>query len=435
MMRQRATVKTVLPPSFAESDHHLEGGSICVDTARSRGFAASADIGDAALRSAAEQAAAAVKVAGAPTVRAAEPLRQPALAPLTGSPTLVSNDATETLRRLADACLSLDHTVRNVRVMLDERITRRLILSSDGFAGTCRKVLTDVVVECRLSSGHAGRAVAGVAGHNWTDVADERLAREAVDMATANAHGTELSPARVTVVLEAGWCAGVFLHELIGHQLEADNVQRGWSRLSQNVGPVCQQHIRVSDAPGRKDGRGSMSFDDEGCPSLVTRLIWNGTVVGYLHDTVSARRAEVATNGHARRQDYRFPPLPRMTNLVAECVDAVETGPPLTNILRVASLGGGQVNGETGRFIFDVLRADRLLRGEAASPVSGIALTGNVRSALSHMTMSGPAQSDRGRGVCLKEGQAVPIGVTAPTILVEDLEIVPKTRMAAGYSL
>lgn len=390
------------------------------------------------MATAAERAAASLTRtgAGSDTARRSGPLGSPTLVPLAGNlNTIVPADATETLRGLADECLSLNHHVRSVRVLLDERVTRRLVVTSDGFAGTSRKVLTDVVVECRLSSGHAGRAVAGTTSEDLADWIDGNLSREAIDIAVAGTTGEEVGPVRMPVILDAGWCAGVFLHELVGHQLEADNQQRGWSRLGQVAGPVCPRNVNITDAPGREGGRGSMSFDDEGCPSMLTPLISNGEVIGCLHDTVSARRATTTTNGHGRRQDYRFAPMPRMTNLVAEVAERTNVERPPGDTLHVRSLGGGRVDGETGRFTFDVLRADRLSGGEPAVPITGVTLTGFVSDTLAAMEMFGSAESDRGRGVCVKGGQAVPIGVIAPSILVEELEIVPRSQMPASYSL
>ncbi len=237
------------------------------------------------------------------------------------------------------------------------------------------------------------------------------------------------------VLLDAGWCAGVFVHELIGHQLEADNMQRRWGRIDRAAGPVCPRHVSVKDAPGRVGQRGSMSFDDEGCASMLTPLIQNGEAVGCLHDSLTARRANVRSNGHGRRQDYRFMPMPRMTNLVAEVDRRARVETPRGDAIRVHSLGGGHVDGETGQFTFDVLRADQVHRGEPVFHLSGIALTGYVEKAIAGMKMFGAVEGDRGRGVCVKEGQTVPISVAAPSILIEELEIVSRSQSPARYSL
>ncbi|HVE14148.1 MAG TPA: TldD/PmbA family protein [Elusimicrobiota bacterium] len=227
------------------------------------------------------------------------------------------------------------------------------------------------------------------------------------------------------VVLAAS-AGGTFVHEAIGHSLEADHVQEGSSphyvgKLGKVVAP---EFLSIVDDPTLPFARGSYPFDDEGCPARPTPLVQNGVLVDYLYDRVTARRGKAEPNAHGRRESFRHRPIPRMSNLYiapgkddpADILRSLDRG------LLVTRMGGGQVNTATGEFVFGV---------DEGFWVEGGKIRHRVRDA--NMLGVGPevlASIDRlgwdigwGIGTCGKDGQGVPVSDGQPTLRIPKLLI------------
>jgi predicted Zn-dependent protease len=232
-------------------------------------------------------------------------------------------------------------------------------------------------------------------------------------------------PGPVDVVL-APAAASVFWHEVVGHPLEAGGGHRpsALSRVPRAaVGPAG---LFVTDDPGAPDLPGSFRFDDEGTPALRVPLIEDGRVVGILTDR---RTGGEGSNGHGRAADYRRAPSPRLSNLVVPPGDA-----PLEELigrcgagLLVREIGAGSLEPESGRFLLFVAAADTIRRGRLASPVAPFALSGDLLSALHHLdpARGNAARPAEGLGLCVKGGDAVPVGGSSPALLVRGLSVTP----------
>ena len=108
---------------------------------------------------------------------------------------------------------------------------------------------------------------------------------------------------------------GVLFHEMTGHGLEADPVQKGASvyagRLGEKVAAADPHRLRRRPMPGEW---GTDAIDDEGTPTQKTRVIEEGRLTSYLYDLLRGRRDGAASTGNGRRESFRHLPIPRMTN-------------------------------------------------------------------------------------------------------------------------
>lgn len=329
-------------------------------------------------------------------------------------------------RSLAEACLAVCPDVVEVDVVVSEEFRRCLVASTYGPPRITRHVLTTTMVTCERERGQDVRVVAGFAGQEsvgpgWdVDQMIHEIGTQASVQPTPYRGGARTIP----IVFEAGWCAGVWLHESIGHFLEGDNVLKGWSPFSRLGEKVAPREVTIVDDPTVHSSRGSISFDDEGMPAVRNVLVANGVVQGHVHSRLTARRSGVAATGNGRRQNYRFPPAPRMTNLVLENSggdrDAILAS--ISKGLLINALGSGTVDGRTGRFSFDVILAHWIEGGRIGEAVTGLTLSGDAQSALASVRAVGDDfAADAGRGVCLKGGQTVPVGLGSPTVHVDGL--------------
>ena len=108
---------------------------------------------------------------------------------------------------------------------------------------------------------------------------------------------------------------------------------------------MAARNVTIVDDGTLEGRRGSLNFDDEGCPTQRTVLIEDGVLRGCMQDALSARLMNMKPTGNGRREGYAVLPMPRMTNtfmLNGDCeheeiIESVKRG------IYVAGLEGGQV--------------------------------------------------------------------------------------------
>ena len=235
----------------------------------------------------------------------------------------------------------------------------------------------------------------------------EQAARKALTLLDASP-----APAGSMPVVVGGGFGGVLFHEMTGHGLEADHIQKGASVYVGKLGEQVAQPLLTAYDDGRMPNEwGSDAVDDEGAPTQKTMVIEDGRLVSFLYDGLTARRDEVASTGNGRRESFRHLPVPRMTNTYIAPGDAepeamiaeVEQG------FYAVSFGGGQVDPATGDFVFGVSEGYLIEAGRVTRPCRGATLIGNCLQALAAIDAVGN-DFEMKTGVCGKAGQKVPVG-------------------------
>jgi TldD protein len=145
-----------------------------------------------------------------------------------------------------------------------------------------------------------------------------------------------------------------------------------------------------------------------------------------MQDRMNARLMGVAATGNGRRESFRHPPMPRMTNtfMAAGTEDPGEILGRVKKGIFARSFGGGQVDIVSGKFVFSCTEAYLIEEGRLGAPVKGATLIGNGPEVMRRITGIGNDMAlDEGIGTCGKGGQSVPAGVGQPTLLVEGLTV------------
>ena len=308
-----------------------------------------------------------------------------------------------------------------LQLTFSQTTVSRAVITARGFipCGTSRRLLASGVIR----RADATRSFAFQSAEPFAAAAEalSRALREAVRPVPT----TPPSPGAVDVVLSSA-AASVFWHEAVGHPLEAEGGHRqsALSRVPRAV--VAPPGLFVTDDPGAARLPGSFPFDDEGTPARRVPLIEDGRVVGLLTDR---RTGGPDSNGHGRAADYRRPPRPRLSNLVVSPGTS-----PLEDLLErcgsglfVREISVGSLEPESGRFFFLVSSAETIRRGRTGASVSPFALSGEVLAALQRLD---PTRGDAGRpaeglGLCVKGGDALPVGGSSPAILLRGLFVTP----------
>lgn len=229
---------------------------------------------------------------------------------------------------------------------------------------------------------------------------------------------------KMTVVMHHGF-GGVLFHEACGHGLEADAVEKGASVFAGRVGEqVASELVTLVDDGSLPNEWGSNAFDDEGVPTRRNVLIETGRLIGFMYDRQRAMNAGVEPTGNGRRQSFRYPPIPRMTNTfilagqssVDEIIGSTQRG------FYARTLSGGQVEPASGDFVFGVSEGYLIENGKVTTPLRGATLIGNGLVALKNIDMVA-SDYESNIGVCGKDGQGVPVGSGQPTLRIQEMTI------------
>jgi len=338
----------------------------------------------------------------------------------------------ELLKRIDVATRALDPRIKQVTVSLAGVWEHILVAGMDGgMAADVRPLVrfnVSVIVEQNGRRERGGQGGGGRLGYQYFLSEDRAMgyAREALRQALVNLEAQPAPAGSLPVVLGPGW-SGVLLHEAVGHGLEGDFNRKGSSAYSGRIGQqVASKLCTIVDDGTLADRRGSLSVDDEGTPTQCTTLIENGVLKGYIQDKLNARLMGVAPTGNGRRESYAHLPMPRMTNtyMLAGESDPEEIIRSVKRGLYCASLGGGQVDITSGKFVFSTSEAYLIEDGRITAPVKGATLIGNGPEVMTRVSMVGNDLAlDSGVGTCGKDGQSVPVGVGQPTLKIDEITV------------
>lgn len=109
---------------------------------------------------------------------------------------------------------------------------------------------------------------------------------------------------------------GIIAHEALGHLAEADLTINSPFRdlIGKRIAP---EFVSMSDRIV-EGGFGNNIYDDEGTRIKDVHIIKNGILNEIMLNREYAKKWDMEPNGHARAEDYSYPPIIRMRNTVFE---------------------------------------------------------------------------------------------------------------------
>jgi TldD protein len=302
------------------------------------------------------------------------------------------------------------------------------IANSDGLLGGDDRTRVRIGVQAVARRGERVETGAEtLGGHRGFELLEEEpgaiaagAARKALTLLDASP-----APAGSMPVVVGGGFGGVLFHEMTGHGLEADHVQKGASVYAGKLGETVAQPLLSAYDDGRLPGEwGSDGVDDEGTPTQKTQVIADGRLTSLLYDRLTAQRDGVASTGNGRRESFRHLPIPRMTNTYiapGEAEPEAMIGEVKKGFYAV-SFGGGQVDPATGDFVFGVNEGYLIEDGKVTAPCRGATLIGNCLDALAAIDAVGDDFWMK-TGMCGKGGQKVPVGTGQGHIRIASMTV------------
>jgi TldD protein len=321
----------------------------------------------------------------------------------------------EVLRELDERARSAGPEVAQASASYSEGRRRVAVFNSEGLEATddrTRVRLGAQVVARKNGTVETGFETLGAhRGFELLDGDPARIAEQAAGKAL-ELLGADPAPAGEMSVVVCGGFGGVLFHEMTGHGLEADAVQKGASVYAGKMGEKVAEPLLTAYDDGSMPGEwGTGAIDDEGTPCRQTAVIEDGRLTSYLYDRLRARRDGTESTGNGRRESFRDLPIPRMTNTYIkpgdaspeEIISEVERG------FYAVSFGGGQVEPATGDFVFGVSEGYLIEGGKVTKPCRGATLIGNCLQALARIDAVG-SDFEMKTGFCGKAGQTAPVG-------------------------
>ena len=372
-------------------------------------------LGEDELLGAAEVLAQALagEVVAPAALRAAEP---PELQEIEVDPASVPAERkAEVLRELDERARSAGAEIAQVSASYSEGRRRVGVFNSEGLVASDDR--TRVRLGAQAVARRDGTVETGfetLGAHRGFELLDGdparvagRAAKKALDLL-----GADPAPAGEMTVVVGGGFGGVLFHEMTGHGLEADAVQKGASVYAGKMGERIAEPLLTAYDDGSMPGEwGTGAIDDEGTPCRRTAVIEEGRLCSYLYDRLRARRDGTESTGNGRRESFRDLPIPRMTNTFIEPGDA-DPEAMISEVDRgfyAVSFGGGQVEPATGDFVFGVSEGYLIEGGKVTRPCRGATLIGNCLQALKRIDAVG-SDFEMKTGFCGKSGQTAPVG-------------------------
>lgn len=237
-------------------------------------------------------------------------------------------------------------------------------------------------------------------------------------------HAKPCPTGKMPVVVANGF-GGLLFHEACGHSLEASNMAADGSEFSGKIGKqIASEKVSLIDDGARPGAWGSLHIDDEGVPTRKNILIENGILKGCLVDRLDGRRLGMDPTGSARRENYRFSPVARMTNtwLLPGQDDPEEMIRSVQKGIYVKNIHAGSVISVTGEFNFYANETYLIENGKITCPVHGATLIGTGREILRKVEMVG-ADAAIGQGFCYASSGAIYIGAGQPTVKISEMTV------------
>jgi TldD protein len=256
-------------------------------------------------------------------------------------------------------------------------------------------------------------------------------------------HDAPLADPYVGPAILEGRAAGVFFHEVFGHRIEGHrqkDLTSGQTFASYVGKDIAPEWLTIYDDPQITTLNGTQlngfyRFDDEAVRARRVSLVDHGKLVGFLMGR-NPIQGFPRSNGHGRRSPG-LPPVARQGNLVVEVARSVartdlekmlieeikKQGRPYGMIF--TDISGGFTNTSAfapQAFKVNPVMAYRLHPDGRRELVRGIDISGTPLVALQSIRAAS-REVETFNGVCGAESGWVPVSASAPSLLIERVEV------------
>jgi TldD protein len=345
--------------------------------------------------------------------------------------------------------------IKNSYVEWKERLQTKIFMSTEGVGRTWQEPLIELSIYFWfLGSTHEDQGQTLVYyGRTPEELPSpariERDIRARIELAYALDRAVKINSYAGPVLL-SGKASGLFLHEAVGHRLEASRFlsdDEGRAFMDKVGKKVTHQALSIRDDPTLLDWEGqpligAYPFDDEGVSASNALLIDRGVVSGFLstRSPFNAGKKRHRSNGHARSEGFQRP-MSRMANLVVTGEDGLPWKQMKQALIEEVTKRGlefgivlyGVEGGETGTdaydfqaFLGEITQAARIFPDGREELVKGVDFVGTPLSTLNQILAVG-SDHHVDNGYCGAESGMLPVSTVSPPLLLANLELQSKS--------
>jgi TldD protein len=276
--------------------------------------------------------------------------------------------------------------------------------------------------ETRQNSFEVVKEQAGFELIERTNPADlsEKAAKKAVELLSAN----RCPSGKFPVILDPS-VAGLFTHEVLGHNAEGDEVFNGMSIISGKIGEqIASELVTIVNDPTIPKLNGTYAYDSEGVPGAPMTIIENGVLKGFMHSLETASRFGAQPTGSGRAESAHKMPIVRMantymlpgSNTLDDMISDIDEG------MLIQRSNGGYVYPERGQYTCFAKEGRMIRNGRLAEPVREVTFSGMTLDTLRDIdAMSSEIAFDP--GTCGKGGQRAPVTDGGPWVRVKEVVV------------
>jgi PmbA protein len=266
------------------------------------------------------------------------------------------------------------------------------IATSTGISATSRRTLCSLSVSVIAGDDTDRHTGVGFGfGRGPAALDPEAIADDAIERATRLIGAKKIQSSVCTVVLDRRVTSTLLA--VIAGALSGEAVVKNRSMFAGRLGEsVAVPELVFTDDPTDPRSLGASSNDAEGLACRPNLLIDRGTLVGFVYDTTSARRAGTSSTGSAVRGGYATTPSAgcRAVSIVPGTLDQAGVLRAVGDGLFVQSVTGvhSGVNSVSGDFSVGV--EGLLIRGgELAGPVHEVTIASTLQRMLLSLAVIG----------------------------------------------
>jgi PmbA protein len=213
-------------------------------------------------------------------------------------------------RQVEQAAMDVDDRVMATnRCTYIDRVSSVFLANSNGFSGAYdRTVAVSYLMAIGRDDSESTMGLGFGVSSFLDDLDPKVIGEEAGNIAVSLLGGKPVPTQEATVVFSPN--VGAQLIAFIARALSADAMQKGRSFLLGKMGEsIASDIVGIVDNGLLPRGISSAPFDGEGVPRRATRLIDEGILQSVLHNSYTARKADVSSTGNAARSSHRSPAI------------------------------------------------------------------------------------------------------------------------------
>jgi len=309
---------------------------------------------------------------------------------LAGFPTEGKVDLALELERATRAA---DHRIRGVETAeYGDAVIEAAIANNLGVAASARRTVCSVYAYAMAGEGDDTQTGYGYSvARSPEDLDVAKAAGDAARRATGMLGARKPRSGRLTVIFDPLVTAS-FLG-VLSSALSGEATQKGRSMFAGREGQqVAVGSVTLVDDPTMAEAYGASTYDAEGLACRRNVVIDNGTLVGFLHNSYTGRRAGTLSNGCASRGGFKTTPGvgSRALALAPGRQSQDELMAEIDQGLLVQSVTGLHSGANPVSGVFSVGVEGRMVRGGApAEPVREATIASTIGEMLHQVTAVG----------------------------------------------